>query len=548
MANDDDDTTPPTNPQPDISRLTPAEMRSRVETDLETARQDAIERLAQEESQRTGRSLSEARLLVRNALFLARTGPQPAVKEENLQRSLNAKEENYLEQTLENIASQVKTIRSKDEQTKLLQESIGQALEAIEAGSLNEESRQKISNLISAAATIGDISIKAPDFVAQMRLPAMQAHYDQRGVVSKLIQQIRKFKGDERDYKWPQFWARYSVAVQNTAYNRFELRAIFLSCLDGSAMEHYRAFLQDYSNMSYDQLVKAFKDRYDDTREISMATLMGKAQATNEDVLTFRDRLLNDALPFRPIMPQKQAIIQTPDGKDRLIDNPDYKIQLLQYEAKVQEHEAYLTRFYVMGLRDEIIARLKTTSYDTLDAAAKAAKEVEDYLRSVVMLRSHHIRVESVNATYKGTNMPRGAQISDSSKQGDRKSGDKTDGNCFACGANGHWQRNCPYKNRSRSGSRANSRSRGSSRDRAQNGEERLINAVTAAFKACAVRNASNDKKRGRSKSKGKGPSQKKARSKSRDKSKSRDHSRERHRSSSRGSRYGSRSSSRSKN
>jgi hypothetical protein len=173
-------------------------------------------------------------------------------------------------------------------------------------------------------------------------------------------------------------------------------------------MEHYRAFLQDYSNMSYDQLVKAFKDCYNDTREISMATLiMGKAQATNKDVLTFRDCLLNDALPFRPIMPQKQAIIQTPDGKDRLIDNPNYKIQLLQYEAKVQEHEAYLTPFYVMGLRDEIIARLKTTSYNTLDAAAKAAKKVEDYFRTVVMLRSHHICVESVNATYKGTNMPR---------------------------------------------------------------------------------------------------------------------------------------------
>jgi hypothetical protein len=503
--------------------------------------------MADEEAERTGKSKMEATAYVRNALLAARTGSMPAVKEENLQqRSLNAKEENYLEQTLENIASQVKTIRSKDEQTKLLQESIGQALEAIEAGTLNEESRQKISNLISAAATIGDISIKAPDFVAQMRLPAMREHYDQRGVVSKLIQQIRKFKGDERDYKWTQFWARYSVAVQNTAYNRFELRAIFLSCLDGSAMEHYRAFLQDYSNISYDQLVKAFKDRYDDTREISMATLMGKAQATNEDMLTFRDRLLNDALPFRPIMPQRQAIIQTPDGKDRLIDNPDYKIQLLQYEAKVQEHEAYLTRFYVMGLREEIIARLKTTSYDTLDAAAKAAKEVEDYLRSVVMLRSHHIRVESVNATYKGTNMPRGAQIPDNSK-GDRKSGDKTDGSCFVCGANGHWQRNCPYKNRSRSGSRANFRSQASSRDGAQD-DKRLINAVTSAFEACAIRATTNDKKRGQNKSKCKGPGQKKARSKSRDRSRSRDHSRERHRSSSRGSRYGSRSSSRSKN
>jgi hypothetical protein len=280
MANDEDKT-PPTNPQPGPSRLTPAELQACLDAKMDLARQDALERLAEDEAIRTGKSQAEAMAVIRNTLLAAQTGSQSAVKEENVQRSLNPKEENYLEQTLENIASQVKTIRTKDEQTKLLQESIGQALEAIEAGTLNEESRQKVSNLISAAATIGDISIKAPDFVAQMRLPAMREHYDQRGVVSKLIQQIRKFKGDERDYKWPQFWARYSVAVQNTAYNRFELRAIFLSCIDGSAMEHYRAFLQDYSNMSYDQLVKAFKDCYDDTREISMATLMGKAQATN---------------------------------------------------------------------------------------------------------------------------------------------------------------------------------------------------------------------------------------------------------------------------
>jgi hypothetical protein len=145
--------------------------------------------MAEEEAERSGLSKQAAAAYIRNALLRAQVDAQSTVKEENL-RSLNPKEENYLEQTLENIASQVKTIGTKDEQTKLLQESIGQALEAIEAGTLNEESCQKISNLISAAATIGDISIKAPDFVAQMRLPAMREHYDQRGVVSKLIQQI----------------------------------------------------------------------------------------------------------------------------------------------------------------------------------------------------------------------------------------------------------------------------------------------------------------------------------------------------------------------
>jgi hypothetical protein len=527
--------------------LSPEEIRNRADLQMQTMRSDEIRRLAEEEADKAGLSSSERKAYIERTVFLAMRPTQDTTGEPKT-RPLSVKEENIVEDALEKLKKTVDTFQSKEEQAKLLQESLTDALETLESGTLNEESRQKVSNLISAVASMGNVTVKAPDFVAQMRLPAMREGYDQRGVVAKLIQQIRKFKGDEKDYKWPQFWARYSIAVQNSAYTRHELRVIFLSCLDGSALEHYRAFLQNYSNMGYDQLVKAFKDRYDDTKEISMATLMGKAQASNEDVLTFRDRLLNDALPFRPIMPQKQAIIQTMDGKDRLIDNPDYKTQLLQYEAKVQEHEAYLTRFFVMGLREEIIARLTTTSYDTLEAAAKAAKDVEDYLRSVVLLRTHHTRVEHVNATYKGTSMPRGAQISDSSKEGDRNAGGKKDGNCFACGANGHWIRNCPYKNRSRSGSRANSRSRGSSRDRSRN-DDRLISAFTTAFeKVCAV-HATNDSKRGRTKSKNKGQTQqKKSRSKSKDKSKSRGHSRERHRSSSRGSRYGSRSSSRSKN
>jgi hypothetical protein len=65
-------------------------------------------------------------------------------------------------------------------------------------------------------------------------------------------------------------------------------------------MKHNRAFIQVYSNTSYDQLVQAFKNRHEDTKKISMESLMGQSQDHNEDVLMFRDQLLNDALPFQP--------------------------------------------------------------------------------------------------------------------------------------------------------------------------------------------------------------------------------------------------------
>jgi hypothetical protein len=44
------------------------------------------------------------------------------------------------------------------------------------------------------------------------------------------------------------------------------------------------------------------------------------------------------------------VIVQTLDGKDQFIDNPYYKVQLIQYDAKVQEHEAYTELRFTNGL------------------------------------------------------------------------------------------------------------------------------------------------------------------------------------------------------
>jgi hypothetical protein len=62
---------------------------------------------------------------------------------------------------------------------------------------------------------------------------------------------------------------------------------------------------------------------------------------------------------------------------------------------------------------------VQTTSFDMLEDVAKAAKEAEDYLKSVALMQTHHIIHIRVNARYKGTRMPRGAQFLDSNGKAD---------------------------------------------------------------------------------------------------------------------------------
>jgi hypothetical protein len=533
MAGDDDSTTPPG--QIAVDQLTTEEIFARLKAAQAKAQLDEIAVLADEIATRERRD----KVAVMDELTARLIGAN--LKTENEQETkMNPAEKQMLDQL--KVYSSIITEGKKPELANPVHTTVNTLLNLAASPEYTPEIRKQFESIAAGLATTGQVPMAAPDFVTQMRLPAMRAKYDERGVVNKLIHKIKKFTGTDPDFKWQQFWAHYSIAVQNTAYNRYELRAIFLSCLDGAAMDHYQAFLQVYSDMSYEQLVKAFKDRYDDTKEVSMASIIGKTQATNEDVLTFRDRLLNASMPFRPVIPSKQVIIQDSEGKDHLVDNAAYQTQKLQYDAKLQEHEAYMTRFYVMGLREEIIARLQTTSFNTLEDAAKAAKEAEDYLKSVALMRTHHVRV---NAMYKGTSMPRGAQFSDSTGgAGSNSARTKSDSECFNCGSTDHWKRDCPKpiqsRPRSRSGSRATSRSRDNSRRRSSFPDKaQFVNMMAEAIQQVNATRATRGGKRG-----GQKKDQKKSRSKSR--SKSRDGSRGRNRSSSRGSRYGSRSNSRS--
>ena len=210
----------------------------------------------------------------------------------------------------------------------------------LEQSNLNEEAKHTVRNLIARAAQKTNHGQATPDFVTQMRLHALREQYDENGVVAKLIHHIQKFSGTDSKYKWAKFWASYSVAVQNTAYNPYKLRAIFLSCLDGAAMDHYHAFQAYYMDMTYEQLVYKFKELYDDTKEMSISNVIGIAQGTNEDVLMFRDRLLNEALANAQTPPVKEHIRKFGE-RETLVINLDYDNDLIKYESRKSENVQY---------------------------------------------------------------------------------------------------------------------------------------------------------------------------------------------------------------
>jgi hypothetical protein len=379
-----------------------------------------------------------------------------------------------------------------------------------------------------------------------MRAHALRKTKDERQVVSKLAQKIKYFDNTDPSYKWEHFWTKYSVSVQNAAYSDSELRAIFLSCLEGSVLEHYRAFYEFYYDMEYDQLVAHFKERYDDTQDDGIVNLVGITQKSNEDVLSFRDRVLNTARTSQPVKPTKQRIIRDQNGQEVLVQNLGYEAEMLKYEARKEGQEQYHIRFYVMGLRDEIVHRMQTTSFPTLEAAAKAAKGAEDYLKSVSLLRTNHVRM-AVNAMHRsGSKDYKGSY----EKKTEHSSDHKKSGSCHSCGSTGHWMRECPYRNKSRSQSR--DRGRSNSRSNSSTGRPSVEDIAEATVRKLSAmyelkpRNKNDHAKKGKRQGK-KQRSGKDNRSTSKDRRSSqgrpRSMSRDRGRPS---SRYGSRSNSRS--
>ena len=55
----------------------------------------------------------------------------------------------------------------------------------------------------------------------------------------------------------------------------------------------------------------------------------------------------------------------------------------------MQENELFLTQFYTKGLQREIVHKMQTVDFNTLEAAAKAAKQAEDYLKAELVMSKY---------------------------------------------------------------------------------------------------------------------------------------------------------------
>jgi hypothetical protein len=302
-----------------------------------------------------------------------------------------------------------------------------------------------------------NVDVRKPTMLEDVRTAAVQQGADAKGVVSKIVSRIPKFDGRTEKYSWSHFLTCFTIAVGNANYQDFELRAIFLNCLEGNALEHYRANQEDYRHLKYDELVERFQTRYGEKTRTSINSLMGITQGANEDVLSFRDRMVNAAKAVMPIRPSDIIYINV-SGKPLAVPNPKYEQEKAIFLAVKAQSDAYLTQFFVSGLRHEIVSRMTTIKFDSLEQAVLVTQTAEEYLKSVQQIRVSHARVHAVSAPLK--------EMEERSSYTDQER--PKQGACFRCGREGHWKNEC----RSRSTSRNRSAERNqSSRSRSPRGK-----------------------------------------------------------------------------
>lgn len=320
------------------------------------------------------------------------------------------------------------------EQNKsIVRDAITSALTEMANLNLDPDTRRTISEKITEVASTLELVTPAPARLADARMMAMDKSKDEKGVVSKLVSRIPKFSGENEEYTWPTFLTCYSMAVANANYSSSELRSIFLQCLEGNALVHYSANEADYGTLKYEDLINRFEQRYGEKIRDAIDALMAMEQGVNEKVLAFCDRLMNVAKRVLPVKPSKVYLLKSTTEEKFMFDTM-YEQKLKEYHMKLERDMVFVIRNFVGGLRDEILDRMTTTAFDTLDSAVKAAEQAEDYLQFRSRAKANHIKVSAVSATPKSK--PRSRS---SSRDGRAKGSDA----CHKCGKSGHWAAQC---------------------------------------------------------------------------------------------------------
>jgi hypothetical protein len=102
---------------------------------------------------------------------------------------------------------------------------------------------------------------------------------DAHSVISKIVARIPRFSGTDSRYNWDSFYTTFTMTVQNASYNKAELRAIFLQCLEGLAFEHYKAHKETYQRMDYKELIQKYAERFGPKRRTGITEIVGITQS-----------------------------------------------------------------------------------------------------------------------------------------------------------------------------------------------------------------------------------------------------------------------------
>lgn len=216
-----------------------------------------------------------------------------------------------------------------------------------------------------------------------------------RQVSAKIVSRIQKYSGTDEKYTWNAFKCALSIAAGNENYDDKEMRHIFLSSMEGRALEHYQAHMDEYSSFNYEQLERKFAERFAPNQAIGVSGLVGITQGTDEDVRSFMDRIIIAARPLQPLLPNKYAVA-TINAQGQMIPNPNYPAQKLAYDTIIHQNEKYQITFFLQGLKPEIKMQMRSGVCNSMEEVGRAAAEAEEHMRVTGMTQVlNHLHVTS---------------------------------------------------------------------------------------------------------------------------------------------------------
>jgi hypothetical protein len=257
---------PDDNKPPSKTAVTTSQQQGQPPTQVTTALVDLSGGTTTVTSQ-AGSSGAQLQQAMINQGSIMAAGTPMGVKQENMFPYDLSEFQNVLIDLTDAISSQDKKEAEAKAAKSTMTSQIATLSKWMNDGNIPQEAKNDLQNFFDLATNKMQLGAEIPSYLSDLRIAALEQGKDAKGVVSKIVARIPKFDGNTKSkYTWSHFWTAFGIAVSNASYQDYELRAIFLSCLEGNALEHYRAHQETYINLKYDELVARYADRYDEKK------------------------------------------------------------------------------------------------------------------------------------------------------------------------------------------------------------------------------------------------------------------------------------------